>query len=183
MPISQKSEGDLDPLIYIPLGGLVRPKSAAFPQRITLNGRYVALRPLQASHIRPLYSSIGGSNNAHLWRYMLSGPYFSLQDFEDAMHKEMQRTDALFWTIFGPPKSQDPDEVQYTLPIGQIALHRIDPSSIPPNIASFRKILADYAHSQIVSSKSAMFSILLPSSARPLQLSAYISLHAMSSMS
>jgi len=66
-----------------PEGDLVTGPAAIYPPAdLILKGQHgVTLVPLAPEHMPDLFLNVGGSSNAHLYRYMLSGPFLDLESF------------------------------------------------------------------------------------------------------
>ena len=87
------------------------------PERVTLEGRYVKIAPLDAaSHAPALYA---GSRDPELWRYLFNGPYTNEMDFRIWLESREKSDDPLFFTILD--KAQD-------AAAGYCSLMRIEPA-------------------------------------------------------
>ena len=66
-----------------PIGPLVDAHSAKRPERVTLEGRWVTLAPLDpAAHAEALYEGSNGDEaRESVWTYLFDGPYRSLDEF------------------------------------------------------------------------------------------------------
>ena len=74
----------MEPTSYEPEGHLVT--GIAHPPDIsnaTLVGKHVTLTPLSPTHAAELYLNIGGGQNAHLYKYLPSGPFDSEEQFTE----------------------------------------------------------------------------------------------------
>jgi RimJ/RimL family protein N-acetyltransferase len=70
------------------------------PQRVTIEGRYVRLEPLDsARHVDSLTTVLCGPEHAQLWDYLADGPYHSADDFSAAIKAKEESGDPLFFTI------------------------------------------------------------------------------------
>lgn len=85
------------------------------PERVTLAGRYVTLRPLAAADAGELWAS---GLHDDLWLYMGDGPYAEFAAFEAAMERKAASEDPLFFAI-----------VRDGATVGYAALMRIDPAN------------------------------------------------------
>jgi RimJ/RimL family protein N-acetyltransferase len=85
----------------LPIGPLVDSHPAKRPERVTLQGRWITLVPIDASaHAEALY---GGSNGdaarEAVWAYLFDGPYSSLDEFRANIEAKARSTDPLFFTV------------------------------------------------------------------------------------
>ena len=108
MPSRSRSRSpDPEPSTYTPFPdpavAHIPPPTFPLPAS-TLHGTYCALRPLSRAHIPGLYKAIGGKQNAWLWKYMLSGPYFRYEEFE---HDISIDADAWDWNGGGGDGGED----------------------------------------------------------------------------
>jgi RimJ/RimL family protein N-acetyltransferase len=102
------------------VGSPVDPAPAKLPQRITIEGRYVTLVPLEpAKHACALWEATRGPENEGLWRYLFDGPYNEFAAFEAALQKKASTNDPLFFTILHTGDGQ---------PLGYASLMRIEPA-------------------------------------------------------
>jgi RimJ/RimL family protein N-acetyltransferase len=89
------------------------------PQRITLEGRYVVLEPLDpAKHTEALWQGLSGPANEDLWLYMPDGPFADRAAFEAHMKAKASSEDPLFFAIV---------DRKSRLAVGRATLMRIDP--------------------------------------------------------
>jgi RimJ/RimL family protein N-acetyltransferase len=73
------------------------------PVRVTLEGAYTRLIPLDASrHARDLYEPTHGAERDSLFRYLWDGPFASEADFRAAMERKASTDDPLFFAITNP---------------------------------------------------------------------------------
>lgn len=90
------------------------------PQRITLEGRYVALVPLDAeAHAADLWEGTQGAENDRLWDYLFDGPYTDRASFDAAIEKKAATDDPLFYAIIGRRSQRA---------LGYASYMRIDPT-------------------------------------------------------
>jgi RimJ/RimL family protein N-acetyltransferase len=83
-----------------PIGPPVDVNPARRPERVTLNGRFVRLVPLDADrHLEDLFACMGGAEHAGLWTYMFDGPFGNRAVFAEAMKKRQASNDPLFFAI------------------------------------------------------------------------------------
>jgi RimJ/RimL family protein N-acetyltransferase len=89
------------------------------PEKITLNGRYVRLEPLnQARHAEALWHGLGGVANEKVWLYMPDGPFAGRVAFDSHMEAKAQSEDPLFFAIV---------DCASQAAIGRATLMRMDP--------------------------------------------------------
>jgi RimJ/RimL family protein N-acetyltransferase len=75
-------------------------KAPSAPQRITLQGRYCRLEPLDpAAHAEQLYEAYSADKSGILWTYLPYGPFGSLAEFTAWMQRECLGADPLFYAI------------------------------------------------------------------------------------
>ena len=73
---------------------------APSPQRVTLEGRYVTLAPLNAAaHAADLWKQVRGAEHDSLWQYLFDGPYPDFASFEAAIARKSSTGDPLFFSI------------------------------------------------------------------------------------
>ena len=102
------------------VGPPVDSSPAKLPQRITIEGRFVTLVPLQAAqHASALWEATRGPEDEGLWRYLFDGPYPEFAAFEAALQKKASTNDPLFFTILDAGSGQ---------PLGYASLMRIEPA-------------------------------------------------------
>jgi RimJ/RimL family protein N-acetyltransferase len=90
------------------------------PQRITLEGRYIALVPLDAAaHAGELWDGTRGAENDRLWDYLFDGPYADRASFDAAIEKKAATDDPLFFAIIGRRSQRA---------LGYASYMRIDPA-------------------------------------------------------
>lgn len=89
------------------------------PQRVTIEGRYVTIEPLDpAKHTEALWQGLGGEANDSLWLYMPDGPFIDRLAFEAHMQAKAISEDPLFFAIV---------DKKTGLAVGRSTLMRIDP--------------------------------------------------------
>jgi len=91
------------------------------PQRVTIEGRYIWLEPLDpAKHTDALWPGVGGASNEDLWLYMPDGPFMDRAAFDVHMEAKAISEDPLFFAIV---------DRKTGLAVGRSTLMRIDPSN------------------------------------------------------
>jgi len=99
--------------------GTLRPEEARRPERISTEGRYVLLEPLDfAKHADALWQGLGGELNEDLWRFMRAGPFMDRTAFDDYVRAKAVSEDPLLFAIVDRGTG---------LAVGCAALMRIDP--------------------------------------------------------
>jgi RimJ/RimL family protein N-acetyltransferase len=89
------------------------------PQRITLEGRYTRLEPLDpVRHLDDLWQRAGGAEQADLWTWMPDGPYLTREDLEAGLRTKAATSDPLFFAIIDRATG---------CALGAASLMRIDP--------------------------------------------------------
>lgn len=89
------------------------------PDRITIEGRYITLEPLNpAKHTEALWKGLGGESNESLWLYMPDGPFMDRAAFDAHMQAKAISEDPLFFAIV---------DRQTNVAVGRATLMRIDP--------------------------------------------------------
>jgi RimJ/RimL family protein N-acetyltransferase len=70
------------------------------PQRVTLDGRYVTIEPLDpAKHTEALWHGLSGDASDLLWLYMPDGPFSNREAFQAHMKAKAVSEDPLFFAI------------------------------------------------------------------------------------
>lgn len=89
------------------------------PQRVTIEGRYVTIEPLDpGKHTKALWQGLGGESNEDLWLYMPDGPFMDRPAFDAHMQAKAISEDPLFFAIV---------DKKTGLAVGRSTLMRIDP--------------------------------------------------------
>lgn len=89
------------------------------PQRLTIEGRYVTIEPLDpVKHTEALWQGGGGPANESLWLYMPDGPFMDRAAFDAHMQAKAISEDPLFFAII---------DKKTGLAVGRSTLMRIDP--------------------------------------------------------
>src|SRR5512140_3392086 len=102
-----------------PIGPEVDSGPAKRPERITIEGAWVRLEPLDAArHSDALWSGTGGAANESLWRYMADGPFPDRRLLDGSLTNKAASDDPLFSAIV----DRDSDQA-----LGYAALMRIEP--------------------------------------------------------
>ncbi|HUY56334.1 MAG TPA: GNAT family protein [Candidatus Micrarchaeaceae archaeon] len=91
---------DHDPATGLPIGPEVASDPAARPGRVTLDGRYVVLSPLdRALHGRALWEALQLPDSDRLWRYLPEGPFPDRSSFEARLEAHASSDDPLFYAV------------------------------------------------------------------------------------
>jgi RimJ/RimL family protein N-acetyltransferase len=102
-----------------PIGPEVDSRPARRPERITVEGAWVRLVPLDAArHPGALWSGTGGAGNESLWRYMGEGPFPDRAAFDASLTAKAASDDPLFHAIVDRASGRA---------LGYAALMRIQP--------------------------------------------------------
>jgi RimJ/RimL family protein N-acetyltransferase len=84
----------------LPIGPKVEGGPAPRPQRVTLRGNYVIVRPLQpAEDALSLFEGTHGPGEDDFWLYMSEGPFPGFQEFRDYLDKRSKSDDPLSFSI------------------------------------------------------------------------------------
>ncbi|KAI0402415.1 acyl-CoA N-acyltransferase [Xylaria palmicola] len=84
----------------LPLGPIVGDNPARRPSRdIKLSGRYATVVGMTVDHIASLYPHVSGEENAHLWTYMMSGPFSKVEEFTATMEANINSPDLVLYAI------------------------------------------------------------------------------------
>jgi len=105
-----------------PIGPLVETHHAKRPERLTLEGRWITLAPLDAEkHAEALYEgSNGDAERERVWTYLFNGPFASLGDFAADIELKARSVDPHFFAVVDNASGRA---------VGFQALMRIDPSN------------------------------------------------------
>ncbi len=84
-----------------PVGPPVDPHHAKRPERITLQGRWITLAPLDAEkHAAVLYEGSNGDKvRDSVWTYLFNGPFRSLDDFAADIELKARSVDPHFFAV------------------------------------------------------------------------------------
>jgi RimJ/RimL family protein N-acetyltransferase len=105
----------------LPIGRPVDPTPAPRPQRIRLEGRFVALEPLQGgAHADSLYDYASGPDREALWVYLPDGPPTDPETFRASIEKKAASEDPLFYAVIDKASGRA---------VGHASLLRIDPKN------------------------------------------------------
>jgi len=84
-----------------PIGPPVDTRPAKRPERVTLEGRWITLTPLDPqAHAKALYEgSNGDAARESVWTYLFDGSYASLDEFRANLEAKAHSTDPLFFAV------------------------------------------------------------------------------------
>jgi RimJ/RimL family protein N-acetyltransferase len=83
-----------------PIGPLVDATPAKRPERVTLQGRWITLAPLDAEkHAADLFTGANGGERDRVWTYLFDGPYADAQSFKTNIAAKAASSDPLFFAI------------------------------------------------------------------------------------
>jgi RimJ/RimL family protein N-acetyltransferase len=95
-----------------PLGPVVGNTTALRPSLDTkLPGRYATVVGMSTEHIESLYLHISGDENAHLWDYMLGGPFNELSEFRAVWEAQIKSPDMVLYAIISNDQPTTPSGV------------------------------------------------------------------------
>ena len=85
----------------LPIGPSIDAHPAKRPERVTLEGRWTTLIPLDpAAHAEALYEgSNGDAAREAAWAYLFDGPYRSLDEFRASLEAKARSADPLFFAV------------------------------------------------------------------------------------
>ena len=96
-------------------------RAAAPPSRVTMQGAYTNLVPLDPSrHAADLYEPTHGEGSQNLWRYLWDGPFSSETAFRSALERKAASDDPLFFAITEPQSGRA---------LGYASYMRIEPAN------------------------------------------------------
>lgn len=111
--------GDTYATTGLPIEAPVDTQVAKRPERITLEGRYVSLAPLDpVVHGDSLFESTRGPQNEALWLYLFDGPFTDRASFDANLRDKSRSEDPLFFAIL---------DAQSGRALGHAAYMRIEP--------------------------------------------------------
>jgi len=84
-----------------PIGPSVDPHPAKRPERVTLEGRFITLVPLDpGAHAQALYDgSNGDAAREAVWTWLFDGPYPSLDEFRANIEAKARSADPMFFAV------------------------------------------------------------------------------------
>jgi RimJ/RimL family protein N-acetyltransferase len=84
-----------------PIAPSIDARPAKRPERVTLDGRWITLAPLDPqSHAEALYEGSNGDGaRESVWIYLFDGPYKSLDEFRANLEAKARSADPLFFAI------------------------------------------------------------------------------------
>ena len=85
----------------LPIGPLIDAHPAKRPERVTLEGQWITLAPLDAhAHAEALFEgSNGDAARESVWAYLFDGPYRSLDEFRANLEAKARSTDPLCFAV------------------------------------------------------------------------------------
>lgn len=121
-----------------PDGAIVSSEPAIAPVNSPLQhleGNHVILVPLQESHAADLFTNLGGMQNAHLSKYLSSGPYPDVESLKQLITALQANLTTLFpFAILSPDEihlsnqNRTPEQKETKTAVGIISLLRIEPA-------------------------------------------------------
>ncbi|KAI1109519.1 acyl-CoA N-acyltransferase [Nemania sp. NC0429] len=92
-----------------PLGSVVGNTPALQPSPATkLSGRYVTVVGMSTEHIATLYPHVSGDENAHLWDYMLGGPFDELAQYRAVVEAQIESPAMVLYAIIPTSEPRTP---------------------------------------------------------------------------
>jgi RimJ/RimL family protein N-acetyltransferase len=89
-----------DPHSGLPIGLETETHPAPRPERVTIEGHYVRLEPLDPSkHTDDLYAASHGDDKHIIWQYLFEAPFASHADFKAHIERKAASEDPLFFAI------------------------------------------------------------------------------------
>jgi RimJ/RimL family protein N-acetyltransferase len=114
------NEPMIDPESGLPIGPLVKGPAARRPARVSLAGRFVEVRPLDANRDgNALWRETHGPGEARRWQYLFEAPFGSEGAFLESLRPKAASGDPMFFTIA---------ERQSGRAMGYASLMRIEPA-------------------------------------------------------
>ncbi len=84
----------------LPVGIALAATQAKRPARVTLEGRFARLEPLDpVKHARDLYDATHGPDREAIWAYIGDGPYADFESFRVSLESKAKSDDPLFFAI------------------------------------------------------------------------------------
>jgi RimJ/RimL family protein N-acetyltransferase len=130
-----------------PMGPSINPHPAKRPERVTLEGRWITLVPLDPqAHAEALYeASNGDAVRESVWTYLFDGPYSNLEEFRLSLEAKARSTDPLFFAIIDNASGQA---------VGYQTFLRVDP---PNRVIEVGNILYTLAMQRTVGATEAQY--------------------------
>src|ERR1700753_1647028 len=86
--------------LHRPIGPNIDTSPAKRPERVTLEGRFVTLTPLDAAaHADALFGAPNGGEKDQVWDYLFDGPYTDREVFRAGLEAKAKSEDPLFFAI------------------------------------------------------------------------------------
>jgi len=103
-----------------PIGPLVETQPARRPERVTLEGRFVTLTPLDAAaHADALFDAANGGDKDQVWDYLFDGPYTDREAFRASIEAKSKSADPFYFAVVDKSSGK---------PVGYLSLMRIEPA-------------------------------------------------------
>jgi RimJ/RimL family protein N-acetyltransferase len=103
-----------------PIGSTIDTRPAKRPERVTLEGRFVTLAPLDAAtHADALFEAANGGEKDQVYDYLFDGPYTNREDFRANIEAKAKSEDPLFFAIIDKASGK---------PVGYQTFLRIEPA-------------------------------------------------------
>ncbi len=103
-----------------PIGPIVDTRPAKRPERVTLEGRFISLTPLDpAAHSDALFEAANGGDKDQVWDYLFDGPYSDQETFRASVEAKAKSEDPLYFAVIDKASGR---------PVGYQSLMRIEPA-------------------------------------------------------
>ena len=107
-----------DPSTSLPIGVETETHAALRPERVTHEGRYVRLVPLDPiNHTGDLYAASHGEDKNVIWQYLFEAPFADYAAFKAHIERKAASDDPLFYAIIDKTSGKA---------VGYVTLMRID---------------------------------------------------------
>ncbi|MGK3186072.1 GNAT family N-acetyltransferase [Enterobacter soli] len=99
---------------------LVDWQSRQHPDRVGLNGRYCRLEPLRVEHAEALFAAYQQAEDTRSWTWLLREPDTTIAEYSQWIASVSELSDPIHFAVI---------DNQTQLPVGSLALMRIDPKN------------------------------------------------------
>jgi RimJ/RimL family protein N-acetyltransferase len=91
---------NIDHVAGLPIGPMILPGGSKRPNRVTLQGRWATICPLDPDrHYKDLFEGTHGGDGDRIWLYMSEGPFSDPASFRSYLLKRAESEDPLSFTI------------------------------------------------------------------------------------
>ena len=102
------------------LGPDIDARPAPRPERVTLQGRFVTVAPLEPEQAPSLFRDLHGPGRDQVWTYLFNGPFKDLAEFAADVEIKAKAADPLYFAVLDAKDGR---------PLGYQSLMRIDPAN------------------------------------------------------